>query len=116
MIGSYDVSFPNGKHVHLAALTDAELALTSTTGNDGLWLAMLEKAYGTLRNDSLPEEKQTESTTDAIARGGSTTSTIRLMTGHSVTQVGLRPRQPGEHRGSRKSDGDKTETAPDPID
>src|ERR1051325_77767 len=44
-------------------LPGAELALTSTTGSDGLWLSVLEKAYGKIRNDSLPEEKQTESTT-----------------------------------------------------
>ncbi len=33
--GSYTVNFPNGKSVHVPALTDVELALTSTTGNDG---------------------------------------------------------------------------------
>jgi hypothetical protein len=104
--GSCTVSFPNGKQVHVPALTDTELALTSTTGNDGLWLALLEKAYGTLRNEGLPEEKQTASTTDAIARGGSTTTTIRLMTGHSVSRIGLRPRTGGK-AGSRKTEGDK---------
>jgi Calpain family cysteine protease len=103
---SFTVSFPIGKATHVSALTDAELALTSTTGNDGLWLAVLEKAYGKLRTEGLPEEKQMASTTDAIARGGSTSTTIRLMTGHSVSRVGLRPRTGGKS-GSRKTDGDK---------
>jgi hypothetical protein len=103
--GSIDVSFPNGRKAHVPGLTDAELALTSTTGSDGLWLSVLEKAYGKIRNDSLPEEKQTESTTDAIARGGSTTTTIRLMTGHTVDRVSFRPRQGG--RAQHRPDGDK---------
>jgi hypothetical protein len=121
--GSFTITFPIGRKAHVPALTDTELALTSTTGNDGLWLAVLEKAYGKIRMDGLPEEKQSESTTDAIARGGSTTTTIRLMTGHSVTRVGFTPRQPRQNRPAHRPDDSKpdaakkpAQSAPPPID
>lgn len=77
--GAYLVRFGDGRTVRVEPLTDTELGLTSSTGDEGLWLAMLEKAYGTLRNDSKKEEDRTESMTDAIARGGSLATTIDLL-------------------------------------
>lgn len=92
--GSYVVTFGDGKSATVEPLTDVEIALTSTTGENGMWLPILEKAYGKIRTDTLPEEKQSESTTDAIARGGSPATTIRLITGHATDRIGLRPRAP----------------------
>lgn len=112
--GSFDVAFPDGRRAKVAPLTDAELALTSTSGNEGLWLPVLEKAYGSLRNDSLPEDKQSESATDAIAKGGSTTTTIRLMTGHAVTRLALRPRSPGAPKAAEGAPTPPPPPEPDP--
>lgn len=92
--GSFSVVFGNGKEVKVEPLTDAELALTSSAGAGGLWLSILEKAYGSIRTESLPEDKQSESATDAIAHGGSSVSTIRLLTGHTTDRIGFRPRTP----------------------
>ncbi len=90
--GAYSVRFGDGRSVRISPLTDAELGLTSTTGDEGLWLAMLEKAYGSLRNEGRKEEDRTESVTDAIARGGSIAATIRALTGNTVERTSLRAR------------------------
>ena len=88
--GSYIVSFPNDRTRHVPRLTDAQMALTSSSGNDGLWRAVLEKADGMVRNDALAEEKRNEETTDAIARGGSIGPVIRLLTAHTTSRVNLK--------------------------
>lgn len=36
--GSYEVRFRNGRHIHVPLLTDAELALGSNAGHQGIWL------------------------------------------------------------------------------
>lgn len=90
--GGYEVTFGTGKTVLVSELTDAEIAMTSRTGNEGLWLPVLEKAFGMLRNDSKPEEHRTEQATDAIALGGSIGTAIRALTGHEPSTVVLRSR------------------------
>jgi len=112
--GMYDVAFPDGRHARIAPLTDAELALTSTTTNRGIWLSVLEKAYGSLRNESLAQDKRTESATDAIARGGSAATSIRLMTGHAVTQIGLKPRRPRTSATAKRPGESGEQTTPAP--
>jgi hypothetical protein len=93
-VEGYNVKFGNGRVVRVAPLTDAEVAISSTTldggGQDGLWLAVLEKAFGTLRRDDNPSRYEMESATDAIAKGGSTASTIQLLTGHAVQRITLK--------------------------
>ncbi len=90
--GSYLVTFGDGRSATVPPLTDAEMALTSSAGQNGLWLPILEKAFGSLRTEALPEEKQSESATDAIAHGGSAAATIRLLTGHTTDRITFRPR------------------------
>jgi hypothetical protein len=90
--GSLTVDFPGGRAVTVPPLTDAEYALTSTTGGEGYWLSVLEKAYGALRNSSRPASRQTEETTDAIARGGSLATTLQALTGHAIDRTTLRAR------------------------
>jgi hypothetical protein len=90
--GSFKVEFPDGRGVTIEPLTDAEYALTSTTGDEGYWLSVLEKAYGALRNGARPSSKQTEETTDAIARGGSLATTLQALTGHAIDKTTLRSR------------------------
>jgi hypothetical protein len=85
----FKVSFGNGKTVTVPPLTDVEYALTSTTGDEGVWLPVLEKAYGAVRAERLPESKRPQSTTDAIARGGSSATSIQYLTGHKTESVKL---------------------------
>lgn len=86
----YEVDFPAGQDVTIPALTDAQFALTSTTGGDGIWLQVLEQAYGSVRNKSKPEAKQTAEASDAIARGGSLGTTLGVFTGHKIDRMKLR--------------------------
>lgn len=90
--GGYEVTFGTGQTVYVSELTDAEIAMTSRTGNDGLWLPVLEKAFGMMRNDTKPEERRTEQATDAIALGGSISTAIRALTGHEPNTVVMRSR------------------------
>lgn len=87
---SYTVTFGGGDPVTIPALTDAQFALTSSTGGDGVWLQVLEQAYGSVRNKAKPEAKQTEEASDAIARGGSLGTTLRVFTGHAIDRTRLR--------------------------
>jgi Calpain family cysteine protease len=90
--GSVLVRFGNGQSVAVTPLSDAELALSGSTGDEGLWLPVLEKAIGSLRQDANPEKYDTETATDAIARGGSTATMLRILTGHTTTRIALKKR------------------------
>ncbi|HEX5052153.1 MAG TPA: C2 family cysteine protease [Planctomycetota bacterium] len=93
--GGYDVHFGDGRSIELPPLTDAELALSGTTGDEGLWLPVLEKALGALRHQADPKRYAMETSTDAIARGGSTATIIRMLTGHQTTRIVLKKRPRG---------------------
>ncbi|MEQ8277301.1 MAG: C2 family cysteine protease [Deltaproteobacteria bacterium] len=49
--GTYTVAFPD-ESVTVDAPTDAEIARYSTAGENGLWMTVLEKAYGELEGDT----------------------------------------------------------------
>jgi len=87
--GDYTVQFPGAGKVQVHPLTDAELALTSTTEGHGLWLNLFEKAYGQLRNESLQAEKKTLCSTDAICNGGSPRMVIQDLTGHQAKWLNM---------------------------
>ncbi len=86
----YHVTFGDGKAVTVPALTDAQYGLTSSAGRDGLWLAVLEQAYGALRMKSRPEARQTLEASDALAKGGSLGTTLRALTGRAIDRTRLR--------------------------
>lgn len=88
---AYRVSFGDGQTISIPALTEAQHGLTSSAGRDGRWLAVLEQAYGALRMKSRPESRQTLESSDALARGGSLGTTLRVLTGHAIDRVRLRP-------------------------
>ena len=92
--GHLRVAFGDGRASTFAPLTDAELALSGTTGDEGLWLPVMEKALGSLRQDLDPERYSSETATDAIAKGGSSAAIIRLLTGHQTKRIALRKRAP----------------------
>ncbi len=47
--GSCDVQFLDGYRVHVPPLTDAQIALTSSAGPQGLWLNVAEVAFGKVK-------------------------------------------------------------------
>ncbi len=89
----FEVTFGNGQIVKVKPLTDAEIALGATSEGQGLWLAILEKAYAESRNQSLTQDKQKELATDLIANGGSYTRVIQALTGNETRTLAFRSRE-----------------------
>lgn len=83
---SFEVQFANGKHVTVPALTDAQLALSSNAGQQGVWLNVLEIAAGIVRRD----EKTDQSPLDNIGAGGQSAFSIGLLTGHPTDRYRIR--------------------------
>lgn len=88
----YRVVFGGGRAIDVAPLTDAEIALSGTTGDEGLWLPVLEKAMGNLRQQQDPKKYAAATATDAISKGGSVAKAIQLLTGHATTRLALKKR------------------------
>lgn len=107
--GGYRVRFVDGRSIDLLPLTDAEVALSGSTGDEGLWLPVLEKALGAMRRQSDPKRYAMETATDAIAKGGSSATIIKLLTGHQTDRITLK-KQPR----SRK-DADGKTVVPPPV-
>ena len=78
----YEVRFAKMK-THIEPLTDTEICLSAYTVNNGLWLPLLEKAYGTLKLQQEHVLAGTEEPTDALM-GGRVAPIIVLFTGHKV--------------------------------
>jgi hypothetical protein len=70
-------------------LSDAEIALGSTAGSQGVWLNILEKAFGEI---VVSRERYDEPAVDAFTRTGTTTQAIALLTGHEVYWFPFRSR------------------------
>jgi hypothetical protein len=83
--GHFRVTFPGLAPVVVGPLTDAELAISSTTAGDGVWLALLEQALGRTRGRQRAGTEDVEGV-DEIRDGGSTGASITLLTGHPVSR------------------------------
>jgi len=79
----YEVGLPGGKKVTITEPTDGELVLFASSGGNGLWLSLIEKAYGQANNDDAYIWVDT-SVTDAADGGDRISKGIELMTGSSV--------------------------------
>ncbi|MBS0260920.1 MAG: hypothetical protein JSS02_03105 [Planctomycetes bacterium] len=93
--GSNELLFPNGERLKVPALTDGEIMLGSSAENQGLWLNVLEKAYGQLRlrqQGAGPGPGELE--LDIIARGGDAQHTLSLLTGRDAQWIPFQPRTP----------------------
>ena len=89
----YSVTFRHGGEVQIPRLTDTQICLTSTTGDEGLWLPVLEEAFGVLRaktTKAKPGVAPMEVGSDAIAHGGSIRTTIRAFTGNDTKSMSLK--------------------------
>jgi Calpain family cysteine protease len=89
--GSTDVKFPGTKRVRVPRLADGEIALTSSADDQGLWVNVLEKAYGTVKYaQSKTHKSDDDIDLDVISRGGKIKLTIQLMTGHKAQVITIR--------------------------
>ena len=81
--------------MHVGAITDGEVAVSSGTAGSGRWLPALEEAYGRFRvrmrtgSDTDPVD---EIGTDISTKGGSVSATLHNLTGHKVMTVRFRER------------------------
>ncbi len=88
--GSTDVFFTGRPPVNIPPLTDSEIALSSTTGDQGLWLNVLEKAFSRVTFGQSKKQQRWDIDLDAISRGGSAGSAISIITGHAAKTVYIR--------------------------
>ena len=78
--GTYSVTFPGHAAVTVNAPTNAEIAAFSTSGSDGMWLTLLERAYGQLQDpDALIPQ-------DALRGSGSSDAIVDLSGGTGVNR------------------------------
>jgi Calpain family cysteine protease len=85
--GKFQVTFPNVQPFILHTLTDSELAISSTTSTDGVWLAAMEQAFGQYRERV--KGMTLEEGTDTIYEGGFCGPTMAILTGHQFRQISL---------------------------
>ena len=88
----YLVLFPDGEQVVVTSPTDTELACNESpsTAADGIWMAVLEKAVGTL---DYGRDAKTRAVADPSLRvnlGGSPRVDVRRWTGNAVDSYRLR--------------------------
>ena len=86
--GSYDVKIGN-ETFHVPAPTDAEIALSGSTDNDGIWVNVYEKAVGAMRMKALPEKDRPITYLDLITKGGSAGTMMGALTGHEIERFTL---------------------------
>jgi hypothetical protein len=80
--GSFTVTFPGRPAMRIPAPTDTEIA-TYTISKDGLWLSILQKAYGIIRIQAEPQQASTRQPLDSVGFRTGSTRVMELFTGHS---------------------------------
>jgi hypothetical protein len=83
--------------------TDAELALSSSNRQDGIWVNLYEKALGVARNAAKPEAERSGEPIDALAHGGSAGTMLALITGHEITRASCKYFKEETHTADEKS-------------
>lgn len=96
--GSCEVVFYSGHRVHTPKLTDAEIALSSSAGEQGVWLNVIEKAFGEIKLEVRHSRKpaSSEMDLDIISRGGFPSEAIQVLCGTQAKTVSIRHGK-GEH-------------------
>lgn len=82
----YRVRFPDGSEAEISGPTDAELAYnySESTLSDGIWAAVLEKAFGTILGKLKPNLNEYEDPTSKVDVGGGPGPDVKRWTGHEV--------------------------------
>jgi Calpain family cysteine protease len=99
--GSYVIKLPDTEPVVVPAITDAELAISSTTTGDGAWLAIMEQGFGKYKSREHGHGDDVEGT-EIIRVGGDSAPTISALTGHKTLRIA-----PGKTVEARKANKDK---------
>jgi hypothetical protein len=87
--GKIRVAFPSPFTPYvLSPVTDAERALSSSSGGQGDWLVALEQAYGRYRHQLAGGADVIEGT-DTVCHGGSEGTVMATLTGHSPNWFNL---------------------------
>lgn len=96
--GSYMVNFP-GRPLHMPPLTDVEIALTAVTGEQGVWMKVIENALAMERNPQHPEGRKAEADLpeDKLSSGGTNSFTIGHLTGHASKYITIKPGDAKSH-------------------
>jgi hypothetical protein len=89
--GPYRVAFPGHGVVSVPSVSDAEIALGSNGGGQGVWLSVLEKAYGQIAPGAFRGGHEDEPAIDEVSGHGTSTLTLRLFTGHEAGTLRFRP-------------------------
>ena len=82
----YDVAFGDGKTVRVAGPTDAEIAMGGSSTANGLWVRVMEKAYGS--RTFADGETGARIARDGMS-GGNSGVVAKGFTGHEFTRVNL---------------------------
>ena len=85
--GGWSVRISPKRTVWVSQPTDGELAISSSTGNDGVWSTVYEKAVGQLRI----EDKGTPGPPLMAATAGSAGTMISVLTGHTIKRFSCSP-------------------------
>lgn len=86
--GTYRANFPGLTPFIVKSPTDAELAISSVSADDGCWLAVMEQAFGRYRMLKLGIDAAIDAT-DVIGHGGQTGPTIDALTGNSHKRISV---------------------------
>lgn len=90
-----EVTFPDGKKAHVPPLTDGIICLGSTAHESGLWLNVLEEAFGEVTHTKKPGNPG-DPAIDKIGKGGAQTTTITLLTGKQSQHHPLKSTPPAK--------------------
>ena len=88
--GTFRAGFPGQPRFVVRRPTDAELAISSVSADDGFWLPAMEKAFGEYRKLKRGLDDDVEAT-DSISHGGRTGPTIDVLTGDSHKSIIVAP-------------------------
>jgi hypothetical protein len=89
--GSCTVEFRDARPVRVTPLTDSQIALSSNAGDQGLWLNVLEQAFGQVRKTLIPNDRG-KLGLDSINSGGNASRSITRLTGHAARKFHIRPK------------------------
>jgi len=88
-LANYVVTYPDGAEVKVPALTQGELAMGGAGTRSGLWLRILEKAWGVRRITGSKRLNPNAEPIDVMGYGGSIRTTFEAMSGHPVKSYRL---------------------------